>query len=138
MLGAMGAREELRALRGKMGPSETLINAYAVSGDFDELKRMAQDNSDPDIQTQAIEALGIVGGDQVNATLVQVYRDAKSNGIRDAALDGMLIAGHDAGVLELYRASTDPAEKKRLLETLVVMGSDDVWAIIDSALDGNE
>lgn len=138
MLGAMGAREELRALRGQMGPSETLINAYAVSGDFDELRKMALDGSESKTQILAIEAMGIIGGNEVNTTLVQIYRDAKSADVREAALDGMIIARHDAGVLELYRASSDPAEKKELLESLVAMGSDDVWTIIDSALDGNE
>jgi HEAT repeat protein len=138
MLGAMGAREELRALRGKMGPSETLINAYAVSGDFDELRKMALDGSEPETQILAIEAMGIVGGSEVNTTLVQIYRDATSAAVREAALDGMMIAGHDTGVLELYRASADPAEKKELLEMLVAMGSDDVWSIIDSALEDEE
>jgi HEAT repeat protein len=138
MLGAMGAREELRALRGQMGPSETLIDAYAVSGDLDELRTMALDGSDPKMQTHAIEAMGIVGGDEVNSTLMQIYRNAKSDDVREAALDGMMISGHDAGVLELYRASVDPAEKRNLLEFLVSMGSDDVWSIIDSALDEDQ
>lgn len=138
MLGAMGAREELRALRAQTGASETLIDAYAVSGDFDELQKMALDGSDPEMQTHAIEALGIIGGARVNTTLVQIYRDAKTDDVREAALDGMLISGHDEGVLELYRASDNPSEKKELLEYLVIMGSDDVWAIIDSALEGNQ
>ncbi len=138
MLGAMGAREELRALRAQMGPSETLINAYAISGDFDELQKMALDGSDPAMQAHAIEAMGIVGGDKVNSTLVQIYRDAGSNEVREAALDGMMISGHDAGVLELYRAAKGAAEKKELLEYLVVMGSDDVWDIIDAALESSE
>jgi len=51
-------------------------------------------------------------------------------------LHGMLISGHDQGVLELYRSSNDPAEKRELLNFLVMMGSDDVWDIIDSALEG--
>ena len=52
----------------------------------------------------------------------------------EAALDGMLIAGHDEGVLEIYRGSDDGAEKKELLEYLVIMGSDEVWDLIDAAL----
>jgi len=137
MLGAMGARDELRALRSRSGPSETLINAYAVSGDLEELRQMAVDGSDPAMQAHAIEAMGIVGGDEVNTTLVQIYRDSESDDIREAALDGLVISGHDTGVLELYRASQDSVEKKRLLEFLVMMGSDEVWNIIDSALDGD-
>jgi len=138
MLGAMGARDELRELRSRTGMSETLIDAYAVSGDFETLRELALDDSDVDLQAQAIEAMGIVGGEQVESTLVEIYRGAASEEIREAALDGMLISGHDTGILELYRASDSSAEKKELLEYLVMMGSDDVWNIIDSALDGDQ
>ena len=137
MLGVMNARNELRELRTRNGVSEVLIDAYAISGDFEELRKMALDGSDPIIQAQAIEAMGIVGGDEVNATLVEIFRDAKSDDIREAALDGMLISDHDEGVLELYRTTDDPALKKQMLEMLVIMGSDEVWSIIDSALEGS-
>jgi HEAT repeat protein len=137
MLSVMGARDELRELRGKMGVSEALIQAYAISGDFESLRELALDGSDVELQTQAIEAMGIVGGEQVDSTLVEIYRSATSEGVREAALHGMLISGHDAGVLELYRSSQDPSEKKQLLQFLVMTGSDEVWNIIDSALDGD-
>lgn len=82
--------------------------------------------------------MGIVGGDQVDSTLVEIYKGAASDEVREAALEGLLISGNDAGVLELYRASDNSAEKKELLEYLVMMDSDDVWTIIDSALDGSQ
>ncbi len=138
LLGAMGAHEELRELLSRTGPSEALIEAYAISGDSAELQRMAMDGSDPDLQIQAIEAMGIVGGAEADAALVQIYRDAPNDDVREAALDGMLISGNDAGILELYRSSDDAATKKELLERLVIMGSDEVWDIIDSAFDGGE
>ena len=136
ILAAMGAAEELRQLRESAGMSEALIEAYAISGDAATLREIAADSSDPELQQQAIEALGIVGGDDVNAALVQIYRDATNEDVREAALDGLLISGHDEGVLELYRTASSDAEKKELLEYLVHMGSDEVWDIIDSALDG--
>lgn len=138
MLTAMGALEELRELRGKTGASEALINAYAISGDFESLRELALDGSNAELQTQAIQAMGIVGGEQVDTTLVEIYRNASSEDVREAALHGMLISGHDAGILELYRASEDPSEKKELLQMLVMTGSDEVWNIIDSALDGDQ
>lgn len=136
ILGAMGAHEQLRRLRETTGISEPLIEAYAISGDAVSLRELALDDSDAELQKAAIEALGIVGGDDVNTTLVEIYRGAASEEIREAALEGMLIAGHDEGVLELYRSSDDAAEKRELLEYLVMMGSDDVWDIIDAALEG--
>ena len=50
----------------------------------------------------------------------------------------MLIADYDDGVLALYRESTSAAEKKELLEYLVMMDSEEIWTIIDSALETPE
>jgi HEAT repeat protein len=135
-LGAMNAREQLRQLRDKAGTSEGWIEAIAISGDVDTLRELALDGSNPERQATAIESLGIVGGgDEVNQTLVDIYRNAGSDEIREAALDGMLIADYDDGVLTLYRESKSAAEKKELLEYLVMMDSEEIWAIIDDALE---
>ncbi|MCO4810824.1 MAG: HEAT repeat domain-containing protein [Gammaproteobacteria bacterium] len=138
MLGAMGANEQLRELRGRAGLSESLIEAYAISGDSESLRELAMDDSNPEMQKRAIEALGIVGGDEVEQTLVALYDSSDNSDIRESALEGMLIAGHDAGVLELYGKADNAAEKRRLLEFLVMMDSDAVWELIDSALEGSE
>ena len=139
ILGAMNAREHLRRLRDKAGTSEEWIEAIAISGDVETLRELALDGSDPVRQANAIESLGIVGGgDEVNTTLVDIYRNAGSDEIREAALDGMLIADYDDGVLALYRESTSAAEKKELLEYLVMMDSEEIWTIIDSALETPE
>ena len=138
MLGAMGASEKLRELRGQTGVSESLIDAYAMSGDAETLRELAVDGSDPELQEKAIEALGIVGGDDADRTLVEIYRSADNDEIRGAALDGMLISGYDEGVLELYREASDPGEKKQLLEYLVMMNSDAVYDVIDQALAGDQ
>lgn len=138
LLGAMGAHDQLRELRGRAGLSESLIQAYAISGDAETLKELALDDSNPEMQIQAIEALGIVGGEDVGLVLVGLYRNAANTEVKEAALDGLLISGDDASVLELYRNTDDSSEKRELLEYLVMMGSDDVWDLIDSALDGTE
>jgi len=138
ILGAMGARDALRKLRDRGGASEELIDALAVSGDYEALSEMATDGSDIERQALAIEALGIVGGNNVNDLLVTIYRDAESDYVREAALDGLLIANHDEGVMQLYRESTDIHEKAELLETLSVMGSDLLFEVIDAALQGDQ
>ena len=136
MLGVMGASAQLRMLRESTGSSAALIEAYAISGDAVSLREIALDGPDPEVQAEAIEALGIVGGNEVNETLIEIYKNSDSEDIRESALEGMMISGYDEGVLELYRSSQDPAEKRELLEILVEMGSDEVWDVIDSALDG--
>jgi HEAT repeat protein len=136
ILGAMGARDELQELRNTRGTSATLIEAYAISGDTETLRKLALDTSDPELQGQAIEALGIIGGAEVKQTLVEIYQTTDAPDLRAAALDGLLIANHDEGILELYRASDNPAEKKELLQYLVMMDSEAVWDLIDSTLEG--
>jgi HEAT repeat protein len=136
ILGAMGARDELQELRNTRGTSATLIEAYAISGDTETLRKLALDTSDPELQAQAIEALGIIGGAEVKQTLVEIYQTTDAPDLRAAALDGLLIANHDEGILELYRASDNPAEKKELLQYLVMMDSEAVWDLIDSTLEG--
>jgi hypothetical protein len=107
MLGGLGATEELRTLSETSGYTEELIRA-----------------------------LGVAGGDDINETLMQLYRTAETDEIRKVALEGMLISGHEEGVLELYRESTDVNEKRDLLQMLSIMDSDLVMEVIDAALEG--
>ncbi len=136
MLGAMGAKKELQALRENRGVSESLIEAYAISGDLESLRAIASDGSNPEVQVQAIEGLGILHHGDANALLLEIYRASDSADVREAALDGMFIANYDEGLLQLYRDSSDPTEKRALLEYLTMMDSDGIWDVIDSALQG--
>ena len=136
ILAVMGANDELRQLRDRPGSSASLIDAYAISGDVESLRDLAMDNSNPERQTQAIHGLGIVGGDEVNTTLVEIYRGTESPEVRDAALHGMMIADHDEGILELFKSSQDVEEKTELLRMLVMMDSDAAMDAIEKALDG--
>lgn len=135
ILGAMGAVDDLRNLLNEIGRSEELIEAYAMAGDVETLQMIAMDASDPDAQIEALEALGIVGDEEADEILVQVYRDAEDDEVREAALEGMLISGNDTAVLQLYRETDDMALKRELLEMLSIMDSDDVWDLIDEALE---
>lgn len=136
MLAAMGARDQLRQLRERGDSSETLINAYAVAGDSESLLALARDDSNIQVQARAIQALGVVGGDAVNAALVDIYRGSQSEYVREAALNGLLVAGHDDGVVQLYRESTNMAEKRDLLQVLSGMDSHLLLELIDEALTG--
>ena len=135
MLAAMGASEELRELKDSGQISEEMIHLFAISGDFETLKSIALDQSDPDAQVEAIGALGIVGSDEANQILMSMYRDSDDWDVKEAALEGMLISGYDAGVATLYREAEDFEEKAELLEFLSAMGSDQVWDIVDEALE---
>lgn len=134
-LAAMGAIEELRMLKASGGNAEALMEAYAIAGDFESLREMALDGSDPDTQVEAIGALGIIGTDAANETLMAMYRGSDDDDVREAALEGLLISGYDDGVIALYRETDDPGEKQELLEYLQYMGSERLWDLVDEALE---
>jgi len=134
MLAVMDATEELRSLRNRPGTSQALIEAFAISGDAETLREMAMDGSNRERQLEAIEALGIVNHEDTGPTLVGIYKGTDDEEIREAALEGMVIADYDEGVLELYRSSQNSREKTGLLEYLTMMDSEGLWEIIDAAL----
>ena len=112
---------------------EAAVEMLGVMGAIDKLQALSESSG---YTEELIEALGIAGGDDVNATLMEIYRGAETDDIREAALEGMLISGYDEGVLELYRESDDIDEKRELLEMLGIMGSDLMMEVIDEALAG--
>lgn len=137
-LGAMGALEQLRALRDRPGAGTALIEAYAIAGDVESLRALATDGSDPERQAQAVQGLSLAGGDEVGEILKGVYRSTDSTAVKEAVLEGLLMADADEIALELFRASEDPSEKRRLLEMLVMMDSESVWDVVDQTLEEEE
>ena len=144
-LGVMGAHEKLRQLRDQAkftgsSANEALIEAYAISGDFESLRVLAINSSDTKSQLKAIEGLGIVGSKAADEALRDIYmatpKGDEGEVVREAVAEGLMISGNDEIMLELFRASENPAEKRMLLEYLVIMDSDAIWEVIDQALDG--
>ena len=138
ILGAMDAHEELSRLREAKGVSDALITAYIISNNDAELRKLAMDSSDIELQAEAIEALGIVGGPDTDATLADIYTSSGNEDIKEAALTGLLIGDYDETMLGLYRSSSSIDEKKDILEMLVIMDSEFAMEVIDAALAGDQ
>ena len=138
MLAVMDAHDELAKLREAKGSSEALVEAYMISDNHEELEKLARDGIDPEVQAEAIEALGIVDGPNTEAVLLEIYQAANDEDIREAAIEGLFLGDHDEAILQLYRASTSAREKGELLEALVIMDSDFAMQVIDDALAGDQ
>ena len=138
VLGAMGAVEQLRRLVGQVDVTEGLINAYAIAGDFESLREIVEDESDPVQRIRAIEALGLIGSAEARQTLVRTYRSARDSDVREAAVSGMIIADAEGELLGLYREVADLRQKSLLLDGLRVMDSDAVLELVDEALGEND
>ncbi len=135
MLAAMGAVAELRKLGDSGRHSKGLVQAYAIAGDLDSLRKIATGNAPIETRADAVQSIGIIGGEKGRAALRELFRSPQEE-IKQAALQGMLISGDEKGLLELYRSSTNPAEKRELLRTLTMVGGDAAIEAIDAALQG--
>jgi HEAT repeat protein len=137
-LAAMGAVDELRKLGDRPNASGKLVEAYAISGDLQSLRKIAEGNGDPEVRREAVQKIGIISSDAARTALHDIYARATEREIKDAALQGMLIADDEKGVLALYRAATTPDEKRTLLRTLTMMNGDAALEAIDAALEGKK
>ena len=135
ILGAMGATDELRKLGDRPNASSGLLDAYAISGDLQSLRKLAEGSGDRAIRIEAVRRIGIIQGDAARAALRDIYSRSTDEEIKDAALQGMLISGDEQGVLTLYRTSKSSEEKRALLRYLAMMDGDAALQAIDAALE---
>jgi hypothetical protein len=135
-LGAMGATEELRKLGDRPNAASGLVEAYAISGDLASLRKIVDGNGARSVRVDAVRKIGIVNGEEARTALRDIYVRSADEDIKEAALQGMLIAGDDKGVLALYRASKSVEEKRALMRTLALMDGDAALEAIDAALEG--
>jgi HEAT repeat protein len=135
MLGAMGAADELRKLGDRPKATSGLVDAYAISGDLASLRKIAEGSGERSVRIEAVQKIGIVQSDDARTALRDIYSRSTDGEIRDAALQGMLIAHDEQGVLALYRAAKTGEEKRALLRTLTMMDGDVALKAIDAALE---
>lgn len=135
MLSVMGAVEELRKLGDRPNASGQLVEAYAISGDLQSLRKIVDSGAETSVRTEAVRKIGIISNGAARTALREIYSRSSDEEIKDAALQGMLIAGDEQGVLALYRGAATTDEKRMLLRTLTMMDGDAALEAIDSALE---
>jgi HEAT repeat protein len=136
MLSVMGAVEELRKLGDRPSASSgKLVEAYAISGDLQSLRKIVDSGAEPSVRAEAVRKIGIISNSAARTALREIYSRSSDEEIKDAALQGMLIAGDEQGVLALYRGAATTDEKRMLLRTLTMMDGDAALQAIDSALE---
>ncbi len=138
MLGVMGAGDELRKLGDKSVGQKGLVEAYAISGDLASLRKIAEGKGALDLRVEAVRKIGIVQTDAAQGALREIYTGATEPRIREASLQGMMIAGDEQSLLTLYRAAKTSDEKRALLRYLSMMNGDAALQAIDAALEGKQ
>jgi HEAT repeat protein len=137
LLGAMGATGQIDRLRDHPDAGASLVHAYAIAGDSEQLISLARDSSNPARQLEAIRGLGIAGDAAARAELMALYQGNTDAELREAITEAMMIADDDEAIIQLFKAATDDREKARLLRVLVIMDSDAAMEAIDEALGGD-
>jgi HEAT repeat protein len=140
MLGVMGAAEELRKLGERPNAARGLVEAYALSGDLASLRKIAEGNGNVDrkVRLEAVRKIGMVNGEPSRVALRDIYASATDAEIKEAALQGMLMADDEQGVLTLYRAAKSNEDKRVLLRYLSMMDGDAALQAIDQALESRK
>jgi HEAT repeat protein len=138
ILAAMGATDELRKLGSQANASAGLLEAYAISGDLESLRKLVNGTGDRSVRIEAVRRIGIISGEPARQALQEIYTSNTDPEFKEAALQGMLIADDEQGVLKLYRAAKSSEEKRSLLRVLSTMDGDAALKEIDAALAGAE
>jgi hypothetical protein len=135
MLGVMGAADELRKLGDRPNAARGLLDAYAISGDLASLRKIAEGSAERSVRIEAARKIGIIQSDAARTALRDIYSRSTDEEIKEAALQGMLVARDEEGVLAFYRAAKTSDEKRALLRMLSMMDGDAALKAIDAALE---
>ena len=136
-LGAMNATDALRQLfDADKDPvnRKAIVQALGVAGEVDTLAKIADSKEPDDLRIEAIHALGVAGDHGGTEALVRIYSNANSPAVREAALQGLVVAGDSGAMIELYRKAKTKEEKQELLRKITTIDSDDALQLIESEL----
>jgi len=136
-LGAMNASAELKQLfdaTHDAGSQREIIHALGVAGATDSLLTIAESQQPEELRIEAIHSLGIAGDEGGSAALVRLYPKATTPALRDAVMQGLLIAGDGDALVQLYREAKSKEEKQALLRAITVTGGDQALDVIESEL----
>ncbi|HUB77313.1 MAG TPA: HEAT repeat domain-containing protein [Bryobacteraceae bacterium] len=124
-LGAMGEADQLLTLYRASKTADAkaaIIDAFVPCGERANaaLKEIATTETDSQLRRKAIRNLGVAGG-RAGSMLVEIYQKSSDPGSKEAALDGLFVAGDAHDLVALARAEKEVAMKKKIVEKLSIM-----------------
>ncbi|HZX89108.1 MAG TPA: HEAT repeat domain-containing protein [Rudaea sp.] len=136
-LGAMDASTELKQLFDSTHDAanqRAIIQALGVAGNVKALTEIAESQQPDAIRIEAIHALGVAGDEGGGPALVKLYPKANTPALRDAVIQGLMVAGDSDAMMQLYRQAKTREEKQALLRVITTMGDDAALDLIESEL----
>ncbi len=86
------------------------------------LGKIAQGQSNPDLQRKAVEYLGIFGGNRAAATLEAVYTNSTDAGVKRAVIRSYMISGNREELFKLAKGEKDESLKRDAIRNLGLVG----------------
>ena len=86
------------------------------------LAKIAQGQSNPDLQRKAVEYLGIFGGNRAAATLEAVYTNSADAGVKRAVIRSYMISGNREELFKLAKGEKDESLKRDAIRNLGLVG----------------
>ena len=97
-----------------------VIRSYIISGDREQLAKLANSEPNPELRKEAIRNLGVIGG---QAALQALYSKETDRTVKEEILNAYFIGGDAKDLVAAARAEKDPELKKKAVEKLSLMGS---------------
>ena len=108
----------------------TILDGLAVAGDVESLVGIARDEKDSSLRSKAVSNLGISQDPKATAALKSLYTGSTDAGVRRAALEGFLIQGNAAALIELFHAEKDSQWRRDIVKQLGLMNSDEAQTFL--------
>lgn len=112
-----------------------ILRAFMLGGDRDRLVAAAQQEKNPELRTEAVHQLGLIGGVQ---QLAELYQTETTTEGKKAIIHSLFLAGAADRIGQLARGEKDSAARLQAIHTLGLMGkktSADLVAIYSSDSD---
>ena len=136
-LGAMDASKELKDLFDSTHDAanqRAIVEALGVAGDVKSLSAIAEGPQPDDVRIAAIHALGVAGDEGGSSALVKLYPKLTAPALRQAVMEGLLVAGDGDALVQLYKHAQTKEEKQALLRMLTETNSDAALDMIENEL----
>jgi hypothetical protein len=105
------------------GVKRAVIRSYMISGNKEQLFRLAKGEKDEGLKRDAIRQLGLVGGQD---ELQQLYQSEASTDIRREILQGFFLSGQSEKLAQIAQTDKDPELRRAAVRNLGLMGKSDV------------
>lgn len=125
-LGVHGGREnrallsEIYAASNDVGIKKRVLRAFMVSGERDRVMAAATGEQNPELRSEAVRQLGVMGA---HAELAQLYQKETSVEVKKQILQAMFVGGDANRLIELARNEPNAELRRTAVRNLGLMGS---------------